>query len=188
MMRAMILEFFTDPACAYLDRQYMLGPSLLVAPIFGDDGRVSYYLPPGRWTSLLSGEAVNGGEWRTETHGYMSLPLMVRPNSIIAVGSDETRPDYDFSDGVTFHVFEPADGVESTAVVISTEGHEEASISVRREGRTIRIQRHGVGKPWRVCLRNVPAVASVEGGASERSGEGTTILPGRGRESMIVKL
>jgi len=28
----------------------------------------------------------------------------------------------------------------------------------------------------------------VEGGASERSGEGTTILPGRGRESMIVKL
>ena len=188
VIRAMVLEFFSDPACAYLDRQYMLGPSLLVAPIFGDDGRVSYYLPLGRWTSLLSGAVVEGGAWRTETHGYMSLPVMVRPNSIIAIGGDETRPDYDYSDGVTFHVFEPADGVESTAVVISTEGREEMTISVKRERRTIAIQKHGMRKPWRVCLRNVPSVASVEGGSSEQSGEGTIILSGKGGESMIVKL
>ena len=39
---------------------------------------VSYYLPAGRWTSFLGGHVVDGGGWRTETHGYMSLPLMVR--------------------------------------------------------------------------------------------------------------
>ncbi len=188
VMRAMILEFFNDPACAYLDRQYMFGPSLLVAPVFSPDGRVSYYLPQGRWTNLLSGAVVEGGTWRTEQHGYMSLPLMARPNSIIGLGSDETRPDYDYADGITFHVFESADGKETTAAVISTEGREETAVSVKREGRTIAITGRGTGKPWRMCLRNVPTVASVEGGASERSGEGTIILPGRGVQSMIVKL
>jgi alpha-D-xyloside xylohydrolase len=188
VMRAMILEFFPDPACAYLDRQYMLGPSLLVAPIFADDGTVSYYLPPGRWTSLLSGAAVDGGCWRAETHGYMGLPLMVRPNSIIAIGRDETRPDYDDADGVTFHVFEPTDGSECGAAVVSPEGQEEASVSIRRAERTITIIRQGVRKPWSVCLRNVPDVASVEGGSSERRGEGTLILPGKGAEKLIVRL
>jgi alpha-D-xyloside xylohydrolase len=187
VMRAMILEFCSDPACAYLDRQYMLGPSLLVAPIFADDGTVSYYLPPGRWTSLLSGAAVEGGCWRTETHGYMSLPLMVRPHSIIAMGRDETRPDYDYADGVTFHVFEPADGSECTAAVVSPEGREEASLSVLREGRTLTMARQGERKPWSVCLRNVPEVSAVEGGSSERRAEGTLILPGKSADTVVVK-
>jgi alpha-D-xyloside xylohydrolase len=187
VMRAMILEFFADPTCAWLDRQYMLGPSLLVAPVFGDDGRVTYYLPQGRWTNLLSGAVLDGGVWRTETHGYMSLPLMARPNSIIAIGTNETRPDYDYADGVTFHVFEPGDGMECSAAVISTEGRQETAISVRRTGRTLTIQSRGARKPWRVCLRNVPSVTSVEGGSFERRGDGTHIFPGTGAETLIVQ-
>jgi alpha-D-xyloside xylohydrolase len=84
VLRAMFLEFPDDPACAYLDRQYMLGPDLLVAPIFSEDGEVSYYLPEGEWTKLLTGEKVKsgaagqGGCWKTEKHGFLSLPLLVR--------------------------------------------------------------------------------------------------------------
>jgi len=86
-MRAMLLEFPGDPACDYLDRQYMLGESLLVAPVFSNDGTVAYYLPTGRWTHLITGEVVEGPGWMRETHTAMSLPLMVRPNSIIPVGT-----------------------------------------------------------------------------------------------------
>jgi alpha-D-xyloside xylohydrolase len=75
LMRAMFLEFPNDPVCVYLDRQYMLGPSILVAPIFSPDGEVTYYLPAGTWTSLINGEQKEGGRWFTETHGYLSLPL-----------------------------------------------------------------------------------------------------------------
>ena len=35
-------------------------------------GEVTYYLPAGRWTSLLTDEVVDGGGWRTETHGFAS--------------------------------------------------------------------------------------------------------------------
>ena len=45
MARAMVLEFPDDPACKYLDMQYMLGAALLVAPIFSDTSQVTYYLP-----------------------------------------------------------------------------------------------------------------------------------------------
>jgi alpha-D-xyloside xylohydrolase len=78
VLRAMFLEFPGDPACVYLDRQYMLGPDLLVAPVFSESGEVTYYLPEGDWTRLLSGETVKGGRWITETHGVLSLPLLVR--------------------------------------------------------------------------------------------------------------
>ena len=49
-MRAMLLEFPDDPAAEMLDRQYMLGDSLLVAPVFSEEGEASYYLPEGKWT------------------------------------------------------------------------------------------------------------------------------------------
>jgi alpha-D-xyloside xylohydrolase len=38
VMRPMMMEFPQDPACQYLDRQYMLGDSILVAPIFNSEG------------------------------------------------------------------------------------------------------------------------------------------------------
>ena len=55
-MRAMVLEFPDDIPCEDLDRQYMLGDSLMVAPVFTKEGDVTYYLPEGKWTHLLSNE------------------------------------------------------------------------------------------------------------------------------------
>jgi alpha-D-xyloside xylohydrolase len=91
VMRPMLLEFPDDPASDTLDRQYMLGPSLLVAPVMSFDGVVDYYLPAGRWTDFFSGKVVEGGRWQREQHGYLSLPLLVRPNSILVVGDQDQR-------------------------------------------------------------------------------------------------
>jgi len=77
MMRPMVLEFPEDRNCRYLDRQYMLGAELLVAPIFNPDGKASYYLPEGEWKHLLDGRILNGGRWVEERYDYMSLPLFV---------------------------------------------------------------------------------------------------------------
>nr|AGS51526.1 alpha-xylosidase [uncultured bacterium contig00004] len=84
VLRAMIIEFPGDPACEYLDRQYMLGSNLLVAPVFSESGEVTYYLPEGEWTQVITGETVTvgganrGGCWKTEKHGFLSIPIWKR--------------------------------------------------------------------------------------------------------------
>lgn len=75
MMRPMVLEFPEDETCAVLDRQYMLGERLLVAPVFSADGTVSYYLPQGVYTNLLTGEKKTAGDGIKETYDYLTMPL-----------------------------------------------------------------------------------------------------------------
>ncbi|MFP3088860.1 alpha-xylosidase [Treponema sp. TIM-1] len=170
LLRAMVLEFPEDPACAYLDRQYLLGPSLLVAPVFSADGVVSWYLPvpagepltpeEGIWTNYLTGETTRGGAWRKEKHGYTSLPLMVPPNSIICTGDNEERPDYDYAAGVTAEIFAIGDGKSARAMIYDTSGEKEAEIFVSRQGDLYTVQRRTVKtgakeKPWRALLRGL---------------------------------
>ena len=86
MLRSMVLEFEKDRNVQYLDRQYMMGGRLLVAPIFNDQGMADYYLPAGLWTNYLTGEKCCGNVWRNEHQDYLSIPLWVRENSIIPTG------------------------------------------------------------------------------------------------------
>ena len=90
MMRPMILEFPEDRTCHSVDTQYMLGPSLLVAPVFNAEGHVQFYLPAGNWTNFFTKEVVAGGRWVTEQHGFDSLPLYVREGAEIKTGRDDT--------------------------------------------------------------------------------------------------
>jgi alpha-D-xyloside xylohydrolase len=152
MLRSMLLEFPEDPTCAYLDQQYMLGESLLVAPVFSHDGSVSYYVPQGRWTNLLNGNQVEGPGWRHETYDFMSLPLLARPNSVIPMGNRTDRPDYDFSNGVTLHIFSMEDGNTSRVEIPSLDGKIETVFEIERRGDTIHIQRRGPAKAWHVAL------------------------------------
>ncbi|SDL64869.1 alpha-xylosidase [Microbacterium azadirachtae] len=85
VMRPMVLEFPDDPAAGHLDRQYMLGPDLLVAPVFTASGDVEYYLPRGRWTNWFTREESEGGGWRRETHAFDSVPLWIREGAVIPV-------------------------------------------------------------------------------------------------------
>jgi alpha-D-xyloside xylohydrolase len=165
VMRPMVLEFPDDPACAHLDRQYMLGPSLLVAPVFSEDGVVSYYVPKGRWTHLLSGEVVVGPGWREERHDYLSLPLLVRPNSVIPVGREATRPDYDYRDGLTLQLYEVEDGARLAAVVASPTAEKPTTFEIQRSGRRLTVLPQAVIAPWRLLLAGSP-VRRVEAGSS----------------------
>lgn len=100
VLRAMFLEFPDDRTCLTLDQQYMLGESLLVAPIFNDEGVVEYYVPAGRWRGLLDGKLRVGPGWVTETHDNLHLPLLVREGHGILLGDGE-RPDYDWASSIS---------------------------------------------------------------------------------------
>lgn len=165
LMRPMQFEFPDDPAVAYLDRQYLLGHDLLVAPVFDPDGRVQFYLPEGLWTNYFTGETVVGGRWRTETHGFDSLPLYVREGAVIAVGARDDRPDYDYLDGLTFEVFPGARG-ESRAVLVAQPDGSSSSFTVERTTSAVVI----TGAPGTWGARAV-------GGARQVSVDGRVELP-----------
>lgn len=130
MMRPMMLEFPDDPACDTLDRQYMMGESLLVAPVFHADSHVDYYLPDGLWTSLLDGRKVQGGHWQKETHDFLSLPLMVRPGTVLPMGKQDDRPDYDYTDGLELHVYQLAEGQTVNVKIPDLKGQLAATYTV----------------------------------------------------------
>ncbi|GGL14402.1 alpha-xylosidase [Mangrovihabitans endophyticus] len=151
MMRPMPFAFPDDPACTHLDRQYLLGGDLLVAPVFTVDGDVSYYVPDGRWTRFGSGDIVEGPRWVRERHGFDSVPLLVRPGAVIATGTRDDRPDYDYRDGVTLCLHEPAEGT-TTVTVPGLASGTATVFRVRRRGASVRVERDGAALSWRVLV------------------------------------
>ena len=132
-MRSMVLEFTEDRTCHYVDKQYMLGDSLLVAPIFNEESLADYYLPAGRWTDFFTGEVKEGGRWIQEKHGYLSVPLLVKENSIVAIGAHDDKPDYDYGEDTELRIYEPAADTTVTETVYGMDGSEEIKISVTTE-------------------------------------------------------
>lgn len=148
MLRPMFVEFDKDRACETLDKQYMLGDSLLVAPVFKESGTVEYYLPEGVWVNLITRKTVRGGAWKKENHDYFSLPLMVRPNTILAIGNSDTKTDYDFSDQVTFCLSAFEDGGRGETIVTDRKGEPVMSATAERNGDTITLCIEGGHGNW----------------------------------------
>lgn len=183
VMRAMVLEFPQDRTCRYLDKQYMLGDALLVAPIMNEEGIGEYYLPEGVWTNFFTGEKRPGGRWYSERYGYCDIPFWVRPGSIVAVGAGEESPEYDYLEGTAFRVYEPEDKkTVSVSVVGAQEKSEVFHLTVCRQGQelTVRADRQG---NFTVELIGVRAL-DVQGAAWEVRGD-TTVLAACGTEVKV---
>ncbi len=162
-MRSMVLEFTEDRTCHYVDKQYMLGDSLLVAPIFNEESLADYYLPAGRWTDFFTGEVKEGGRWIQEKHGYLSVPLLVKENSIVAIGAHDDKPDYDYGEDAELRIYEPAAGTTVTEIVYGMDGSEEIRISVTTEEGKISVSvETGKTVSVRLVNRKAKAVENAE--------------------------
>jgi alpha-D-xyloside xylohydrolase len=171
VMRAMVLEFPDDLGCASLDRQYMLGPDLLVAPVLSADGQIDYYLPPGRWRHLLTGETRSAG-WHRERYDFMSLPVFVRGGTILALGADESRPDYDFAESVTLRLNDLADGESAATTIPQLNGGETTRVTaVRRGGEVVLTLSGRIPKHW--CVE----IAGAAGKPTRGDGKGALTVP-----------
>jgi alpha-D-xyloside xylohydrolase len=136
-----------------LDRQYMLGESLLVAPIFNKEGTVQYYLPDGEWISLLNGNKVAGGHWQSEKHDFLSLPLMVRPGTVLPMGARDNTTEYDYTDGVELHVFMLGEGQTAMCRIPALDGTLAATYTVTIKNGEAVVETDS-SKPYTVVLHN----------------------------------
>ena len=141
----MVLEVPEDHAGRWLDQQYMLGQSLLVAPVFNPEGEVCYYLPEGTWTDFFTGETKEGGRYYRGTYDYFSLPLYVRENSLLALGTREDRPDYDYPSECGLHLYAPLDGVPAVCRIPDPQGDIVRTVSAVKRGDAISWEADGDG-------------------------------------------
>jgi len=175
MMRSMLLEFPEDSLCDTLDRQYMLGDSILVAPIFNEQGIGSYYLPKGKWTHLLTGEVVDGGTWRKEQYDYFSLPLYVRENTVLARGSVTDIPDYDYTSNVCFHVYNLEDGKEVVTSMYDKEGIQAGALTISRNGQALSVITDIGDKPFSLFLHGIEGINTVTTGEWTKEENGVRV-------------
>lgn len=152
VMRPMVFEFAEDPAVSYLDTQYMLGDAVLAAPVLREDKTADYYLPAGSWTGLLDGEVREGGRWYSGTYDYFSLPLYVRPNTLLVMGDEGERPDYDYVARAELRLYQLGEGCCAQARIPDLSGNTVNTVRASRSGDCVTLSAEGEHPAWKVTL------------------------------------
>lgn len=162
VMRSMFVEFPDDPTCRTLDRQYMFGPNLLVAPVFTYSGDVEYYLPAGVWTNWFTGEKVASehGVWRNERHGFDTIPLWVREGSVLVTKPGAETPDYEYGKEALVSVF--LDGTDAAEAVVTEADGFSVTFSARKTANGVEVSSSD-GRAFTARLGFGEVVAASEG-------------------------
>ncbi|HSC40188.1 MAG TPA: DUF5110 domain-containing protein, partial [Chitinophagaceae bacterium] len=101
------MDFWKDPAVNNINDEFMLGPSLLIAPVTQYKSRDrEVYLPAGQgWYDLYSGAYMAGGRSFRATAPYERMPAFVKEGSILPLGPDLQYTDQRPADTITLYVY-----------------------------------------------------------------------------------
>ena len=112
-MRPLVMDFPKDPQVAAIGNQYLFGPSLLVTPVTAAGMTTqSVYLPAtgAPWFNFWTGESVPAGQRVDAAAPVETVPLFVRPGSIIPVGPLLQYSSEKPADPIELRVYRGADG------------------------------------------------------------------------------
>ena len=171
-MRPMAMEF-SDIGAEDCDRQYMLGDSLLVAPVMNSSGTADYYLPEGKWTEFFSENETAGGKWFNGKYDYFSLPLYVKENTILPVSSEETKTVYDYSSGLTLKIYALSSEAERT--VYDSKANKKLIIRAENICGNVKIEFNGEIRNITVEMVNVAEIQNLQGGCVIKNGKNLKI-------------
>lgn len=89
-MRALFMDFPSDPKVADIPDEYMFGPAFLVAPVTEQGAtKRAVYLPSGcDWYNYWTNERLHGGQTIVADAPIDVLPLFVKAGSIVPLGSE----------------------------------------------------------------------------------------------------
>jgi len=88
LMRALPLEFSSDPGARAVSDQFMFGSSLLINPVTTEGAtQRTVYLPAGSdWVDFWTGKRMKGGQSITADAPIEKMPIYVKSGSIVAFG------------------------------------------------------------------------------------------------------
>ena len=138
MVRALFVEFPDDPGSWQIDDEYLLGSSLLVAPLFHQDTtNRDVYLPPGNWIDYQSGKAYDGG-WHHLDAGTIPAIILVRDGTVIPkikLAQSTMQMDWSQLELVTFAAKETT----ATGLVCLPTDNQQHELSVTRDGANFKL-------------------------------------------------
>lgn len=82
-IRALVMDWPDDAETRKIDDQFLVGPSLLAAPLFAGQSQRSVYLPPGGWHDFWTGAHLIGGKRIDVSQPLDRVPLFVKENTLL---------------------------------------------------------------------------------------------------------
>ena len=159
LMRPMVMEFPDDPAGYAFDLQYCLGRELLVSPVVRADGRVTTYLPRGRWTDWWSGAVHEGPTTLRRQVPLDELPLYVRDDSLVVLGPERNHVGERALDPLTVEAFVSSEAAFTLQGDIGT-----IALRCARRGSEIAFEASAAPATFVLRLRHAGTVSGVTAG------------------------
>jgi alpha-D-xyloside xylohydrolase len=110
-MRALAMDFRSDPRALNIGDEFMFGPALLVTPVTEAGANTRrMYLPKATWYDFWTGRAESGGKMIETAAPLDRIPLFIRAGSIIPMGPDVQYAAEKPADPIELRVYRGADG------------------------------------------------------------------------------
>jgi alpha-D-xyloside xylohydrolase len=84
--RALVMDYPDDHQTWTVDDQYMMGESILVAPVLAGKPQRSIYLPEGKWFDYWSGKSYEGKQRIGVDAPLEQIPIFVKGGTLLPLG------------------------------------------------------------------------------------------------------
>lgn len=175
VIRAMAIEFAGDPAAAAFDSEYMLGASLLVAPVTTASDNIRVYIPSGIWTDFMTHEKIQGPRYLSRKIASNTVPVFVRPNSIVPTRTPDSNAGIGSLDNLTFSCFGLGNGTTAACEVFSDGGQGSGIITAEVAGNKITVRTQNLGGTKKLVLSGIFNVVGLSESVPEKLSYGTSI-------------
>lgn len=106
VFRPLVFEYESDENCHGIFDEFLLGSSILAAPVYEPGRSVrAVYLPEGKWMDWWSGEVLEGGKYYLAEAPWERMPLFVRAGAILPLMSRPVSYTEERPWEVVFHLF-----------------------------------------------------------------------------------
>ena len=137
LARPLVYDHPADRTTWHIDHEYLLGPDLLVAPMFEPRGRRDIYLPAGGWYDFWTDTRFDGPRWITYEAELETLPLFVRAGAVIPIGPDLQYANERRWDPLRFEVYP---GIEGVTEIEFSDDHRRLHFTMTVDSQHLRLE------------------------------------------------
>ncbi|MHC1693929.1 MAG: TIM-barrel domain-containing protein [Eubacteriales bacterium] len=133
--RALVMDYPNDAAVFKIDDQFMVGDSLMFAPVFTGQSSRSVYLPSGKWYDFFTGEEYEGGRTYELDCPLHRVLLFVKDGTLLPVADTSEYVDKDSAFGINLVSY----GKSGEALLVDDDGESLDYLSGKQDVMTITI-------------------------------------------------